>query len=79
MQQKEALVHHQQAGTSQKPKVYRAMYERDGFPVTGSEVFQLGVCLPPDPNADINPDGDYVNPGSGGMSVFAALKNYRAG
>lgn len=59
---------------NQCPRVYRAMYENDGQPSTGSEPFQLGVVLPPDPNADVIPENGYVNAKSGGMSVFAAIK-----
>lgn len=65
----------------QRPKVYRAMYEHDGQPATegspfqpGSNFFQLGVVLPPDPRADVNLEDGYVNTKSGGMSVFAAIK-----
>ncbi len=58
----------------QRPKMYRSMYQRDGRPSAGSGPFQLGAVLPPDANADINPEEGCVNIKSGGMSVFAAIK-----
>jgi hypothetical protein len=55
-------------------KLYRSMYEQDGQPKAGNDDFQLGVRVPPHRDADVRPEGDYVNPGSGGMSVFVSLK-----
>jgi len=58
----------------QRPKVYRAMYGHNGQLFAGSDPFQLGVVLPPDPNSDANPEKGYVATRSGGMSVFTAIR-----
>ena len=53
------------------PTVFRAMKRSvDGLPVVGSAVKELGVRVPPDPNADIDLDanGDVILNGKG-MSV----------
>ena len=59
------------------PTIYRAMKQADdGQPEVGSDSKQLGVRLPPNPNADIDLDknGDVILNGKG-MSV---ADNWRA-
>lgn len=54
------------------PRVYRAMREAEGKPALGPQ--DLGVRIPPDPYADVQPDASgMVLPGTGGMSVSPSL------
>ncbi len=53
------------------PTIYRSMKRaEDGLPVVGSNSKELGVRVPPNPNADVDLDGkDHVITNGKGMSV----------
>jgi hypothetical protein len=55
------------------PTIFRSMKRAaDGLPVVGSNSKELGVRLPPNPNADVDLDqNDYVVQNGKGMSVAA--------
>lgn len=59
-------------------RIYRSMRETDGVrPQMGRESNCLGVRVPPNPNADVQPVEDRVRP-KRGMSVSPALHDLRA-
>jgi hypothetical protein len=53
------------------PSIYRSMKRaEDGMPVVGSKSKELGVRVPPDPNADVDLDGNaHVITNGKGLSV----------
>ncbi len=57
------------------PKIFRTMQKDGSKPLCGSGSFQLGVTVHPHENPDVTPDsGGFVDPQTGGMSVFASMK-----
>lgn len=51
------------------------MQRREAQPLCGDDFFQLGVTVHPHENPDVVPDSsNFVNLGTGGMSVFAGIK-----
>ena len=58
------------------PRFYRAMVHEKEIPLVGSGKNMLGVRVPPDPNADIEPnDEGFVQPEAGGMSVAPSWRD----
>jgi hypothetical protein len=52
------------------PLIFRAMLIDGDYPMCGADAKCLGVRVPPNPEADIEPDTEgQVQPGQGGMSV----------
>lgn len=56
-------------------RIFRTMQKGDPQPVCGDDFFQLGVTVFPHENPDVIPDdAGFVEPLTGGMSVFAGIK-----
>jgi len=65
------------------PGIYRGMQEEKGLPKIGDSPKKLGVRLPPNPKADIQPDANgFVYPpsatSSGGMSCAPRIQKLPA-